>query len=156
MRVALVILTAVALAVALIVATGGDDESTVETTPPVTITETVPVAPDTTPSTPPPDAEAPDPDAPANGHGGAEAGRTCGHIAFNPSTDSGASGITAVGTDCATARAVARGAANAADELAYESRGFRCTGAESDEPGLSAIEWACVGAAGESVSFETT
>jgi hypothetical protein len=133
---------------------GDDDESTVVETTTVTTIETVPT---TTPAEPDEGGPAPaDPDTPANGHGGTEAPRRCGRIAFNPSTDSGAASITAVGTDCETARAVARAARNAADELSYEAEGFRCSGTESDNVGLASIEWSCAGAEREVVSFVTT
>ena len=160
MRVALIIASALALAVALVIAVGGDDEdeAVVETVT-VTTPETTPT-PDTVPATTPEEPVEPeepaDPDAPANGHGGEEAPRNCGRIAFNPSTDSGASGIEAVGTDCRTARAVARAARNAADELSYDAENFRCNGKPSDELALSAIEWICIGPDREVVNFLTT
>jgi hypothetical protein len=112
MRVALIIACALALAVAFVIAVGGDDEdeAVIDTTP-VTTTEAEPEPePEPTTQEEPAEPEPADPDAPTNGHGGAEAPLKCGRIAFEPNTDSGASGIEANGTDCATARAVARGA----------------------------------------------
>ena len=145
-------------AVALVAGCGDDDEETtvVETTP-VTTVETIP---ETVPEpTVPPEAgddEPADPDAPANGHGGVEAPSDCGRVSFEENTDSGAFEIAAVGTDCATARAVARAARNSTSELAYTVRGFQCTGGRSDEQGLSSIEWFCFGADREVVTFATS
>jgi hypothetical protein len=122
---------------------GGDDETTVVETTTVTTIETVPTAPGGRKTD----------DA---GAGVAEPARRCGRIAFNPSTDSGAASITAVGIDCETARAVARAARNATDELSYEVEGFRCVGTRSEGVGLAWINWFCVGANREAVNFETT
>ena len=136
---------------------GDDDETTVVETTTVTTVETVPPPEQDAPvPREPGDDEAADPDAPAGGHGGVTAPEKCGRLAFNPSTDSGASGITAIGTDCQTARAVARAARNATDELRYIAEDFTCTGARSNDAGLSSIEWFCIGADREVVSFVTT
>src|SRR5687768_7845774 len=157
MRAAALILCTAALAAGC----GDDDEDTAVETTTVTTTETVTTTPpepaETTPEEPDDGgsggAEAP----PAEGHGGAEATLSkCGRVAFNPSTDSGASEITAVGTDCQTAIAVARAARNATDELTYVAEDFTCTGARSNKAGLSSIEWFCVGADREVVTFATT
>jgi len=154
MRVAVLLLCAAAL----VAGCGDDDEETtvVETTTTTTI-ETVPAPAEE------PDATTPDetgegvvPEEKSDGNGAAEAPHKCGRIAFNPSTDSGAASITAVGTDCETARAVARAASNATDELSYEAEGFQCAGTRSNEAGLSSIEWFCVGADREIVNFVTT
>jgi len=154
MRVAVLLLCAAAL----VAGCGDDDEETtvVETTTTTTI-ETVPAPAEE------PDATTPDetgegvvPEEKSDGNGAAEAPHKCGPIAFNPSTDSGAASITAVGTDCETARAVARAASNATDELSYEAEGFQCAGTRSNEAGLSSIEWFCVGADREIVNFVTT
>jgi hypothetical protein len=140
---------------ALVAGCGDDDETTVIETTTVTTIETVP-------TTPAPDATAPtrpeEGDEAADGadDGAAEAPSKCGRIAFNPSTDSGAASIRASGTDCETAQAVARAARNATDELSYEAEGFRCAGTRSEKAGLSSIEWFCLGADREVVSFLTT
>ena len=145
-------------AVALVAGCGGDDEETtvVETTTVPTV-ETVPeTVPEPTVPVEPGDDEPADPEAPANGHGGAEAPDDCGRVTFEENTDSGAFEITAVGTDCATARAVARAARNSTSQLSYEARGFQCTGGHSEEQGLSSIEWFCFGADREVVTFATS
>jgi hypothetical protein len=143
---------------ALVAGCGDDDnESTVVETTTVTTTETVPTTPSepdtTTPTTTPGEQ------AESNGdtdNGAAEAPSHCGRIAFNKSTDSGAADITAVGTDCDTAKAVARAARNATDELSYEADDFRCAGSRSENAGLASIEWFCIGADREVVTFVTT
>ena len=152
MRVALIIASALALALAIVIAVGGDDEDdpVIETTP-VTTPETAPEAVETTPEEPLEPEPAPDTD----GDGVAEALLECGQIVFEPNTDSGAARIEAAGTDCATARDVARAARNATDELTFEANGFRCTGGQADQP-LSAIEWFCIGADRSVVSFLTS
>ena len=140
---------------------GGDDDDTtaVETTT-VTTTETVTTTPSkvdtTTPTEPGEEDEENGAAEDDDGDGAIEAPRHCGRIAFNPSTDSGAAAIEAVGTDCETARALARDARNATDELSYEAESFRCSGARSDKQGLASIEWFCLGADREVVSFVTT
>ena len=146
---------AIVCAVALVAGCGDDDEETtvVETTT-VTTTETVPPPPEPDATTPAePDADAPRDD---DGDGAAEAPGSCGTVTFAENTDSGAFNIAAVGTDCSTARAVARAARNSSDELSYEAHGFRCSGARSDQPGLSSIEWFCIGAGREVVTFATS
>jgi hypothetical protein len=145
-------------AAALVAGCGDDDEETtvVETTTTTTI-ETVPAPGEPDVTTPDDMGERVEPsDESEGGNGAVEAPHKCGRIAFNPSTDSGAAGITAAGTDCETARAVARAARNATDELSYEAESFRCTGARSEKAGLSSIEWFCVGAEREVVTFVTT
>ena len=146
-------------AAALVAGCGDDDEETtvVETTTTTTI-ETVPVPTEPDVTTPDQMGEdvVPEENADGDGDGAAEAPSKCGRIAFNPSTDSGAAAITESGTDCETARAVARAARNATDELSYEAEGFRCAGARSEGEGLSSIEWFCLGADREVVNFVTT
>jgi hypothetical protein len=133
---------------------GDDEETTVTETTTVIQTETVPAptTPDETTPAEPGDDEA-DGDA---GDGGAEAPGGCGRIAFAPNTDSGASEIDAGGTDCATARAVARAASGRTGELAYEADGFRCVGQRSAEPPLAQVKWVCLGADREVVTFKTS
>ena len=133
---------------------GDDEETTVTETTTVIQTETVPAptTPDETTPSEPDDGEAGgDAD-----NGGAEAPDDCGRIAFAPNTDSGASEIDAGGTDCATARAVARAASDRTDELAYEANGFRCVGQRSPEPPLASVKWVCLGADREVVTFKTS
>jgi hypothetical protein len=133
---------------------GDDEETTVTETTTVIQTESVPVETvpeETTPSSPGDDEANGD-----AGHGGAEAPGDCGRVAFAPNTDSGASEIDAAGTDCATARAVARAASGRADELAYEADGFRCVGQRSPDPPLASVEWVCIGAGREVVTFATS
>ena len=145
---------AFACAVALVAGCGDDDEETVVETTTVTTTETVPPPPEPDATTPAePDAGAPEDD---DGDGAAEAPGECGTVTFAENTDSGAFNIAAVGTGCTTARAVARAARNSTDELSYEAHGFTCRGARSDEPGLSSIEWFCLGAEREVVTFATS
>ena len=146
---------AIVCAVALVAGCGDDDDETVVETTTVTTTETVPPTPTEPDATTPtePDADAPED---GDGDGAAEAPGECGTVTFTANTDSGAFNITAVGTDCATARAVARAARNSADELSYAAHGFRCSGARSDQPGLSSIEWFCLGADREVVTFSTS
>ena len=142
---------------ALVAGCGGDDdEDTVVEATTVTTTETVPTTTPAEPvaTVPGPDVE--DEDATGADNGAAQAPSKCGRIAFNPSTDSGAAGITAVGTDCETARALARASRNATDDLIYDAEGFHCAGARSEKAGLSSIDWLCVGAEREVVSFATT
>ena len=143
----------------LVAGCGGDDddETTVVETTTTTTIETVPVPGE-------PDVTTPDnmgervepPEETQDNSGAATAPSNCGRIAFSEATDSGASGITAVGTDCDTARTVARGARNASDDLTYEAESFKCSGTRSEKAGLSAIEWFCIGADREVVSFVTT
>ncbi|MDQ3993066.1 MAG: hypothetical protein M3229_05345 [Actinomycetota bacterium] len=143
---------AIVCAIAFLAGCGDDDdEATVVETTTVTTTETVPAPSEPDATTPAePDADAPDTD------GAAEAPGKCGRVTFEPNTDSGAFEIAAVGTDCTTARAVARAARNSTSELTYTAHGFSCTGARSDEPGLSSIEWFCFGADREVVTFATS
>lgn len=144
-------------ALGLLSGCGDDDEETtvVET---VTTTESAPPPPEPDATTPAePDPNTPEDEAEEDdGDGAAEAPGTCGKVTFAPNTDSGAFNITAVGTDCRTARAVARAARNSTDELSYEARGFTCSGAGSEEPGLTSINWLCVGADREVVTFATS
>ena len=144
-------------AVALLSGCGGDDDETtvVETTTVTeTETETVPVPPEADATTPAePDADAPGED---DGDGAAEAPGNCGEVTFEENTDSGAFDVTAVGTDCTTARRVALAARNSTRELTYVAHGFRCSGKRSDKPALSSIEWFCVGAEREVVTFSTS
>ncbi len=145
-------------AAALVAGCGDDDEETtvVETTTATTI-ETVPAPAEPDVTTPDEMGERVVPEEQSGGsNGAAEAPHNCGRFAFSPSTDSGAAAIKAAGTDCETARAVARAAQNATDELAYEAEGFRCAGTRSENAGLSSIEWFCLGANREVVSFVTT
>src|SRR5688572_19306261 len=114
--------SALALAVALVIAVGGDEEDdapVVQTTPAMT-PETVPEPAEATPAKPI-EPEPADPDAPANGHGGQEAAVRCGQIAFEANTDSGASEIESVGADCTTAGNVARESRGASTDLSYET-----------------------------------
>jgi hypothetical protein len=146
-------------AAALLAGCGGDDEDTVVETTTVTTTETTPTT--ATPTEPvatvPGPGDLEDNDTSSGGdNGAAEAPSHCGRISFNASTDSGASGITAVGTDCETARTIARAARNATDDLRYEAEGFTCAGTRSENAGLASMEWFCVGADREVVSFVTT
>jgi hypothetical protein len=146
-------------AAALVSGCGGDDddETTVIETTTTTTIETVPTPGEPDVTTPDDMGERVKPPNESEGsNGAAQAPSKCGRLAFNAATDSGASGITAVGTDCDTARALARGASNATDELTYEAEGFRCSGAQSGNAGLSSIEWFCVGADREVVTFVTT
>jgi len=142
-------------AAAFVSGCGDDDE---ETTVVETTTVTVPAPPPPSePEVTAPEPTAPeDPEAPANGHGGTEAPAKCGRVDFEPNTDSGAFAITAVETDCKIARRVAEGARNSTSDLSYVTEGFTCTGARSSEPGLSSIEWVCVGADREVVTFATS
>lgn len=142
-------------AVALLSGCGDDaDETTVVETTTVTETETVPVPPEADATTPAePDADAPGED---DGDGAAEAPGNCGQVVFEENTDSGAFNVTAVGTDCTTARRVARAARNSTTELSYVAHSFRCSGARSDKQALSSIEWFCVGAEREVVTFSTS
>jgi hypothetical protein len=133
-----------------------DDESTVVETTTTTTIETVPAPADPNMTTPEDMGEDVVPEQSDDGNGAVEAPHNCGRIAFNPSTDSGAAAIKAAGTDCETARAVARAARNATDELSYDVEGFRCAGTRSEEAGLSSIEWFCLGANREVVNFVTT
>lgn len=145
-------------AAALVAGCGDDDdESTVVETTTTTTIETVPAPGEPDVTTPDDMGERVEPsEETEDGNGAAEAPHNCGRIAFNPSTDSGAATIKAAGTDCDTARAVARAASNATDELSYEAEGFRCAGARSEKAGLSSIEWFCLGADRELVTFVTT
>ena len=157
MRAVLIVASALALAVALVIAMGSDEEDdapVVETTP-VTAPETVPEPAETTPEKPI-EPEPADPDAPANGHGGQEAPVRCGQIAFEPNTDSGASGIKAAGTDCTAARTVARAARDRTEDLSYRTDGFQCSGARSDQLPIATVEWFCVGPDREVVTFKTS
>lgn len=144
-------------AAALVAGCGGDDddETTVIETTTATTIETVPAPAEPDVTTPDEMGERVEP-SDDGGNGAVEAPHNCGRIVFNPSTDSGAAAIKAAGTDCETARAVARAARNATDELVYETEGFRCAGARSEKAGLSSIEWFCLGANREVVSFVTT
>lgn len=148
-------------AAALVAGCGGDDEddttTVIETTTATTI-ETVPAPGEPDVTTPDDMGERVEPSEEDQGsnNGAAEAPSKCGRIAFNAQTDSGAASITASGTDCDTAKAVARAARNATDELSYEAEGFRCAGSRSDKAGLASIEWFCIGADREVVSFVTT
>jgi hypothetical protein len=143
---------ALILCAAVLAAGCGDDEETSDVeTAPVTTTETVVPEPvDPTPTEPE------EPDAPADGHGGQEAPRKCGRLAFEPNTDSGASGIRAAGGNCGTARDVARAAEPAREDLSYEKDGFECQGAHSDQIPINQIEWRCVGPDREVVRFVTS
>jgi hypothetical protein len=147
-------------AAAFLAGCGGDDDEAETTT--VIETTSVPTTIETVPTPGKPDVTTPDEtggaEAPSgeNGNGAVQAPSHCGRIAFNKATDSGAAGITAVGTDCDTARTVARAARNATDELSYEADSFRCAGTHSEKAGLASIEWFCVGADREVVSFVTT
>ena len=156
MRVAVLLLCSAAL----VAGCGGDDddETTVVETTTTTTIETVPVPSEPDVTTPDQMGEdvVPEENAGGDGDGAAEAPSKCGRIAFNPSTDSGAASITESGTDCATARAVARAARNSTDALSYEAEGFRCAGARSEKAGLSSIEWFCIGPDREIVNFVTT
>ena len=155
MRAAAVLLLCAAVFVA---GCGGDDdeETTVVETTTTTTIETVPAPAEPDVTTPDEMGERVMPEEDSNGNGAVEAPHNCGRIAFNPSTDSGAAAIKAAGTDCETARAVARAAANATDELSYEAEGFRCAGTRSNEAGLSSIEWFCLGPNREVLNFVTT
>jgi hypothetical protein len=145
-------------AAALVAGCGGDDddETTVIETTTATTIETVPAPSEPDVTTPDRMGEDVVPEAQTNGHGGVEAPQNCGRIAFNPSTDSGAAAIKAAGTDCETARAIARAARNATAELTYQAEGFSCAGARSEDAGLSSIEWFCLGPNREVVNFVTT
>ena len=142
-------------AVALLSGCGDDDdETTVVETTTVTTPETVPAPPEPDATTPAdPNTDAPED---ADGDGAAEAPGNCGKVTFTENTDSGAFNIAAVGTDCTTARAVARAARNSTAELSYTAHGFTCNGARSDEPGLSSIEWFCLGVEREVITFATS
>ncbi len=149
-------------AAAFVAGCGGDDDdetTVIETTTVPTTIETVPTPGEPDVTTPDDKGERVDPsekEEPGTSNGAAEAPSKCGRIAFNAATDSGAASITASGTDCETARAVASAARNATDDLSYEAEGFRCAGARSEKAGLSSIEWFCVGVGREVVSFVTT
>jgi len=145
---------------ALVAGCGGDDN---ETTVVETTTTTVPTTIETVPAPGKPDVTTPEqmdedvsPSGGGGGNGAAQAPSHCGRIAFNKSTDSGAAGITAVGADCDTARAVARAARNATDELRYEADGYTCAGAHGENAGLASIDWFCVGPDRAVVTFSTT
>ena len=129
-----------------------DDETTVVETTTVIETVTLPEPNATKPIEPQPA----DPDAPANGHGGAEAATKCGRIVFEPNTDSGASDIEAAGADCTAARSVARAARTRSDDLSYETDGWTCSGAQSDQRPIATVEWRCVGPDDEVVRFVTS
>ena len=146
-------------AAALVAGCGGDDN---ETTVVETTTTTVPTTIETVPTPGEPDVTTPEQmgedvaHSGGSGNGAAQAPSHCGRIAFNKSTDSGAASITAVGSDCDTARTVARAAHNATDELRYEADGYTCAGAHGQDAGLASIEWFCVGPDREIVTFTTT
>ena len=153
MRAAVLVLCAAAL----VAGCGGDDDDETTVIETTTTIETVPAPGEPDVTTPDNMGERVKPSDDTEGsNGAAQAPSKCGRLAFNAATDSGASGITAVGTDCDTARAVARGASNATDELTYEVEGFSCAGARSENAALSSIEWFCVGADREVVTFVTT
>lgn len=160
------ILPAALCVAALAVAACGDDDeeaTTVIQTTTVTETETVVTTPPETETETTaeerPEREPEDDDSDDRGEGGdgaVTAPVSCGRLAFEPNTDSGASGITAVGTDCQTAKAVARAAQDhRGDELAYESRGFTCRGTRRGEAALETIGWVCLRGA-EFIRFGTT
>lgn len=69
----------------------------------------------------------------------------CGDVAFTAHTDDGAFGIRAAGTDCATARAIARTTRDRrpADPLAFNAAGFRCTGTRAPATALPGVAWRC-------------
>lgn len=69
----------------------------------------------------------------------------CGDVAFTPQTDDGAFGIRASGTDCATARTVARATRDRdpGDPLAFTVAGFRCAGTRTPDAVLPGVDWRC-------------
>ena len=139
---------------------GDDDEETtvVETT---TVIETVPAPPPETepPATTPAEQPEtiPDDETEDDGDesGAVAAPAHCGRLAFEKNTDSGATGITVVGTDCETGRAVARAAQGRSDNLSYEASGFECRGIRRGEAALARVDWTCLRGA-DLIRFATT
>ena len=78
----------------------------------------------------------------------------CGLIGV-PNTDSGAYSITAGGTSCATAGAVAVGS-RARRGAPYGDLGFLCPPALPKLTGLRTYAYSCTGPAGSKVSFVST
>lgn len=154
---------------ALVAAGCGDDDDedttaleTTTATQPETVTapapdEGEPDAPDE-PDSPDADGE-PEAEPPApedtNNDGAIGAPGRCGRVAFTPNTDHGAFGIESVGVSCDTARAVARGARGRTDELAYEARGFSCSGARRENQPLPTVEWVCLRGDDNLIRFST-
>ena len=143
--------------VALAAAGCGDDdeETTVTQTETVIETNVIPPPPtatglETTPEEEPPESETETgDDGDATGDSGDESGAitapaTCGRIAFEKNTDSGAIAITAVGVDCSTAKAVARAAQGRSDDLSYETNGFECHGLRRSKAALASVDWTCI------------
>lgn len=69
----------------------------------------------------------------------------CGDVAFTANTDDGAFDIRVAGTDCATARRVARATRDRrpADPLAFTVSGFRCAGTRALATALPGVHWRC-------------
>lgn len=66
---------------------------------------------------------------------------SCGEVAYTPQSDNGAFDITAIGTDCPTARAVATAAEN--QRSSFSAEGFGCSGQDDTEAALSSTKWTC-------------
>ena len=142
---------------------GDDDEETVtetttviettaiprpETVPPATTEEPTETEQGTT-------AEEDSEDDSDDDSGAISAPAHCGRIAFEKNTDSGAIAITAVGVDCATAKAVAQAAQGRTRNLSFEANGFECRGIRRSEAALASVDWTCLRGA-DFIRFGTT
>lgn len=79
--------------------------------------------------------------------------RSCGQVAYQAGSDSGAFQIVATNTTCPVAEAVARAAENRSE--AFRSRGFECNGAIDQNAELRSFAWVCK-RPGARITFSTS